>query len=422
MNHGKAPTAMASDAAGSFDPQVLRQQFPILHQEVHRNRPLVYFDNAASTQRPLAVLQAMDDCYRRDYANVHRGIHTLSERSTAQYEQARQKVQHLLSAAHSHEIVFTSGTTAAINLVAHSFGATLQAGDEILVTEMEHHSNIVPWQQLAQRRGVVLKWAEVGDDGQLDLEHFRQCLGPKTRLVALTMVSNVVGAINPVPQLIQWSHDCGAKVLLDAAQSVPHLPVDVQQLDCDFLAFSGHKLLGPSGVGVLYGKQDLLDEMPPFLGGGNMIETVTTAGFTPAGLPAKFEAGTPPIAEVIGLSAAIDFLQSIGLDAIDRHEQALAARCLEQLREIPGLRLLGPRVGGRVGLVAMSAAGINSQDLARFLDFRGIAGRAGHHCAMPLHARLGLQNSYRVSFYLYNTAAEVDFFCQTLPEVLERLK
>ncbi len=405
-----------------FNADEIRSDFPILSQTVHRNRPLVYFDNAASTQHPQIVLEAMNNCYSQYYSNVHRGAHTLSERMTGAFEESRQCVQSLLSAKHAHEIIFTASTTMGVNLVAHSYGSRLQAGDEILLTEMEHHSNIVPWQQLAQRTGAVIRWARITDEGILDLPHFQECLNNRTKIVAVTMVSNVLGTINPVQQLIDWSHDCGAVVLLDAAQAVPHVPVDVQQLDCDFLVFSGHKMLGPTGIGVLYGKENLLDKMPPFLGGGSMIDTVETGGFTPAGLPAKFEAGTPPIVEAVGLAAAIEYVRHLGLEVVDEHERQLVRECLEQLHEVPGLRILGPPADLRVGLVAFSVAGVNSQDLARFLDFRGVAVRAGHHCAMPLHTRLGLANSVRASFYIYNRSAEVEFFCNSLPEVLDRLR
>lgn len=413
---------MSAESQKTLDTEAIRQDFPILFQKVHRNRPLIYLDNAASTQRPNSVIDAMADCYRSDYANVHRGNHTLSERISVRYEQARQRVQQLLGARHTNEIVFTSGTTAAINLVAHSFGEGLQPGDEILLTVMEHHSNIVPWQQLAARRGIVLRWVGLQSDGSLDLEQFQSQLNSRTKLVAITMASNVLGVINPIAQLCQWSQAVGAAVMVDAAQAVPHMPIDVRELGCDFLAFSGHKMVGPTGIGVLYGREELLDAMPPFLGGGSMIETVAQDGFKPAGLPAKFEAGTPPIVEAIGLHAAIDYLDKIGLEAIDQHEQRLAARFLQGLTEIPGVRVLGPTSGTRVGLVSLTIEGTNSQDLAKFLDFRGFATRAGHHCAMPLHQHFGIPNSLRVSFYLYNTEEEVDQLLATFPEILDRLR
>lgn len=413
---------MLAESQKTLDTEAIRQDFPILLQKVHRNRPLIYFDNAASTQRPNSVIEAMADCYRSDYANVHRGIHTLSERMTVRYEQARQRVGQLLGVRHTHEIIFTSGTTAAINLVAHSYGERLQPGDEILLSVMEHHSNIVPWQQLAARRGIVLRWVGLRSDGRLDLEQFQSQLNSRTKLVAITMTSNVLGVINPIAQLCQWSHGVGAVVMVDAAQAVPHMPIDVRELGCDFLAFSGHKLVGPTGIGVLYGREELLDAMPPFLGGGSMIDTVTQDGFQPASLPAKFEAGTPPIVEAIGLHAAIDYLDKVGLEAIDHHEQRLATRFLQGLTEIPGVHVLGPTSGTRVGLVSFTIEGTNSQDLAKFLDFRGFATRAGHHCAMPLHQFYEIANSLRVSFYLYNTEQEVDQLLATLPEILDRLR
>jgi cysteine desulfurase/selenocysteine lyase len=413
---------MLAESKAILDPYVIRQDFPVLQQTVHRNRPLVYLDNAATTQRPNAVIDAMSDCYRHDYSNVHRGIHTLSERMTVRYEEARQQVQQFLGARHAHEIIFTGGTTAAINLVAHSFGAGLQPGDEIVLSVMEHHSNIVPWQQLAARQGLVLRWVGLQEDGRLDLAQFQASLTARTRLVAVTMVSNVLGVINPIQQLSQWSHAVGAAVLVDAAQAVPHMPLQVTELGCDFLVFSGHKMLGPTGIGVLYGREALLDTMPPFLGGGSMIDLVEQSGFKPASLPAKFEAGTPPIVEAVGLSAAIRYLNAIGIEQIDQHERHLAQMCLQALASIPGVRVLGPTEGDRVGLVSFVVDGINSQDLARFLDFRGIATRAGHHCAMPLHQSLGLANSLRASFYLYNTPQEVEQFSVALPAILERLR
>lgn len=405
-----------------LDTDSIRSDFPILNQTVHRQRPLVYLDNAASTQHPVAVLDAMDRCYRHNYANVHRGIHTLSERMTEHYEAARESVRAFLNAAAVEEILFTSGTTAGVNLVAHSFGSLLEPGDELIVTQMEHHSNLVPWQQLAERKGLVLRWCDVDDQGLLCQKHWQSLLNERTRLVAITAASNVLGTINPLETMIQQAHQVGAKVLVDAAQSVPHSLTDVQKTDCDFLVFSGHKMVGPSGIGILYGKRELLEAMPPFLGGGSMIHTVETTGFTPAALPAKFEAGTPPIAETVGLAAAINYIQTIGLDAIFQHERELVTQCLDGLRQIPDVQILGPDAGQRVGLVAFTVAGVNSQDLARFLDFRGIAARAGHHCAMPLHQRFGIPNSLRASFYLYNTADEVAQFCESLPVVIEKLR
>ncbi|MBL8891950.1 MAG: cysteine desulfurase [Planctomycetaceae bacterium] len=413
---------MLAESQKSFDAEVVRQDFPILFQNVHRNRPLIYFDNAASTQRPNSVVEAMADCYRSDYANVHRGNHTLSERISVRYEQARERVRQFLGARHTNEIIFSSGTTAAINLVAHSYGERLQPGDEVMLSVMEHHSNIVPWQQLAARQGITLRWVGLHDDGSLDLEQFQSHLNSRTKLVAITMASNVLGVINPIAKLCEWSHAVGAVVMVDAAQAVPHMPVNVQELGCDFLVFSGHKMVGPTGIGVLYGREELLDAMPPFLGGGSMIETVTQDGFKPAGLPAKFEAGTPAIVEAIGLHAAIDYLETLGLEAIDQHEKRLATRFLLGLTEIPGVHILGPTSGTRVGLVSFTIEDTNSQDLAKFLDFRGFATRAGHHCAMPLHQHFAIPNSLRASFYLYNTEEEVEQLLATLPEILVRLR
>lgn len=400
----------------------IRTDFPILHQRVHRDRQLVYFDNAATTQRPQQVLDAMDDCYQHHYANVHRGIHSLSERMTDRYENARRSVQQFLGAEFVEEIIFTSGTTAAINAVAYSLGEALQAGDEIVLTEMEHHSNIVPWQQLAQRKQVTLRWLSVDDQGQLSLDELEKVLNSRTRLLTITAVSNVLGTVNPIPEITKMVHAAGAKIMVDAAQAVPHHCLNVRLLDCDFLVFSGHKILGPSGIGILYGKRALLEAMPPFLGGGSMIGTVTKAGFTPAALPAKFEAGTPPIVEAIGLAAAIDYVQGVGLEAIEHHESRLVQRCIAGISDVGGIKILGPPADQRVGLVAFSIDGVNAQDLARFLDFRGFAVRAGHHCAMPLHERFHIPNSVRASFYLYNTIEEVDQFCEALPQVLEKLR
>jgi cysteine desulfurase/selenocysteine lyase len=403
-----------------FDPVKLRADFPILNTQVYKQRPLVYLDNAASTQRPHQVIQSMVDAYELTYANVHRGSHYLSDQSTELYEQARRTVQTFLGAKDSREIIFTQGTTAGINLVARSWGdANVKAGDEILLTEMEHHSNIVPWQQLAERTGARLRWAPLSDQAELDLSAFDQRLTDRTRLVAVTAVSNVLGTTNPLPEIIRLAHDAGAKVLVDGAQSVPHDSVHVQSLDCDFLAFSGHKMLGPSGVGALYAKLDLLEGMPPFLGGGSMIRTVTKDGFAPALLPAKFEAGTPPIVPAIGLGKAIEYLQGVGLANVHAHEQALTRYAHELLADVPGIRFLGPAPEKKAGLVSFSIQGLHPSDIAFGLDQQGIAIRAGHHCAMPLHELLGLPASARASFYLYNTPAEVEALAAGVRKVVE---
>lgn len=390
-------------------PDSLRDDFPILQTDVLEGRPLVFLDNAASTQRPRQVIDAIREVYERDYANVHRGIHTLSERSTALYEQARQKVQSFIGAKHSHEVIFTPGTTAAINLVAQSWGgANLRVGDEVLSTVMEHHSNLVPWQQITKQTGAKLKHVPITEDGRLDMVAFDSLLSERTKLVAISSVSNTLGTINPIEEITQKAHSAGALVLVDAAQSVPHMPTDVQASDVDFLAFSGHKMLGPSGVGILYGKEALLNAMPPFLGGGSMINEVRLDGFTPAELPAKFEAGTPPIAPAIGMSAAVDYLEQIGLEKIHRHEQYLTQLAYNALSEVKDLQILGPSPEYRAGLVSFAFDRIHAHEFAQVLnDQFGVAVRAGHHCTQPLHKLLGITASTRASFHLYNRPEEI---------------
>jgi cysteine desulfurase / selenocysteine lyase len=395
-------------AASPLDVEAIRGDFPILTTTLDDGWPLVYLDNAASTQRPRQVIDAMVEAYEHYYSNVHRGGHHLAAESTVRYEAARESIRALVNARSTTEIIFTSGTTAAINLVARSWGdANVRAGDEIVLTEMEHHSNIVPWQQLAERTGCTIRWVGVTDDFQLDMEAFERLLTPRTKLVAVTAVSNVLGTINPIDRIIEQAHSAGAIVLVDAAQGVPHEPIDVRGWDADFLAFSGHKMLGPSGVGVLYGREDLLEAMPPFLGGGSMIKQVTTDGFTPADLPYRFEAGTPMIVPAIGLGKAVQYLQKLGLESIRKHELALTRLAHEQLAEIPGIRFLGPAPENKGGMVTFALEGVHPDEVSKALDVQGIAVRAGHHCAMPLHARFGLPASTRASFYLYNTADEV---------------
>ncbi len=409
-----------SGAAASDEARVarLRRDFPILAREVS-GKPLAYLDNAASTQRPRAVLDAMTAAYERHYANVHRGIHTLAQEADELFEAAREKVRALLSAPSAEQIIFTSGATAAINLAARSFGDRfLNPGDEILLTEMEHHANLVPWQQTAERTGAVIRYVPLTDDGRLDLDAFDRLLGPRTKLVALTAVSNVLGTINPLAEIISRAHAAGAEVLVDGAQSVPHMPCDVQSLGCDLLVFSGHKMLGPTGVGVLYGRRDLLERMPPFLGGGSMIREVRFDGFLPADLPYKFEAGTPPIAEVIGLGAAIDYLGQVGWEWIERRERLLTEAAHRALGRIEGLRIIGPEPRHKGGIVSFAIDRLHPHDAAELLDRQGVAVRAGHHCAMPLHQRLGLSASTRASFYFYNTLEEVE----RLAEALEKAK
>lgn len=403
----------------ALDVERIRQEFPILTTPLPQGRPLVYFDNAATSQCPWSVIRAMADVYEQAYSNVHRGIHTLSERATDLYEAARETIRRFINALTAEEIIFTHGTTESINLVARSWGdANIRAGDEILLTLMEHHANIVPWQQLAARTGAVLKYIPITDDGLLRLESLDELLSPRTRLLALASVSNVLGTINPLAEIIRRAKQAGALVLVDAAQSVPHLPTDVQAIGADFLAFSGHKLLGPSGVGVLWGRRELLEAMPPFLGGGGMIRRVELQRFEPAELPGKFEAGTPAIVPAIGLAAAIDYLQSISLGAIGEHERVLVRRAHEVLESVGGVRILGPSPEHKAGIVSFTLDGIHAHDIAQVLDRHGVAVRPGHHCAMPLHKRLGITASARASFYLYNTLAEVDI----LGEALERTK
>ncbi len=388
----------------------IRRDFPILSAVGETGRPVIYLDNAASTQRPRQVIEAMDRVYETCYANVHRSGHGFSAQTTALYEASREAARKLIGAKSSSEIIFTSGTTAGINLVARSWGdANLKAGDEILLSVMEHHSNIVPWQQLAARRGAVIRWIPVTDEFELDLAATPELLSERTKIMAVTAVSNVLGTINPVRLLVEMAHKVGARILIDAAQCIPHEETNVQDWGADFVAFSGHKMLGPSGIGILYGREELLEAMPPFLGGGSMIRSVTLEGFTPAHLPAKFEAGTPPIAAAIGLAPAIEYLQQVGLSQVFAHEQMLALRAHELLKEIEGVRIFGPSPERKAGTVSFTMEGVHSQDIAVLLDrISGIAVREGHHCAMPLHTRFGISSSCRASVYLYNTLEEVE--------------
>lgn len=406
-----------------IDAAALRQDFPILNQQIHRQKQLVYFDNGASTQHPQSVIDAMSDCYSRTYANVHRGIHWLSEQSSDQYENARRIVQRFINAPHDNEVIFTAGTTMAINLVANAWGrSNLKPGDEVLLTICEHHSNIVPWQQIAAEMGAKVVFADITADGRLDIDDFKSKLGPRTKMVAFMAVSNVLGTVFPVKQLVQLAAAAGAATLVDAAQHVPHEPTDVQDWDADFVVFSGHKILGPSGIGILWGRQSVLEAMPPFLGGGSMIDQVTTDGFTPGELPAKFEAGTPPIVEAIGLGAAIDYVDNVSLSAIAEHERSLAGRLMQRLEEVDGLKILGPSIEHRSGIVSFVVDGVAPQDMSILLDQKGFAIRVGHHCAMPLHQKLGIKASCRASFYLYNTIQEVDAFADALAATVKRLR
>ncbi len=398
-----------------YDIDRIRADFPILQREVN-GRPLVYLDNGATSQTPSSVIKALVDYYELSNANVHRGVHSLSVEATEAYELARDKIAAFINAASREEVVLTRGTTDAINLVAASWGRrNLSKGDEILITHMEHHSNIVPWQMVCRETGATLKVAPVTDDGRLDMEAFNELLTQRTRLVAFVHMSNVLGTINPARAIIEAAHAAGALTLIDGAQSVPHLPTDVQALDCDFLAFSGHKMLGPTGIGVLYGKRELLEAMDPYQGGGDMIRTVTLDGSTWNDLPYKFEAGTPNIADAIGLGAAVDYLTELGMDEIGAHESALTEYALGRLAEMESVRVYGPLdATDRGGVISFNIDAIHPHDAGTVLDQRGVAVRAGHHCAQPLMARYGLAATTRASFYLYNTREEVDLLVDAI--------
>jgi cysteine desulfurase/selenocysteine lyase len=409
MMSRSAVQEVTTQDAGQEHVATIRRDFPILRRTVAGDKPLVYLDNGASSQKPEAVLQAMDDYYRRLNANVHRGVHTLSEGATAAFENARLRVARFINAPSARQVIFTRGTTEAINLVANTWGrANLRSGDEVLLTEMEHHSNIVPWQILRDQIGFTLRYVPFTPDGLLDLAALPGLLTERTKLFSFVHVSNVLGTINPARELIAQAHAAGAKVLVDAAQSAPHMPVDVQALDADFLAFSSHKMCGPTGVGVLYGRMALLEAMPPWQGGGDMIREVKLGGSTWNSLPYKFEAGTPAIAEVIGLGAGVDYLTQVGMGWIDQHDRALARYAYQRLSEVEGLHILGPGPEQRAGLLSFTLGDIHPHDLSAILDGAGIAIRAGHHCAQPIHDRLGIVASARASFYLYNTFEEVD--------------
>ena len=396
----------------AFDVAVIREEFPILSRQVN-DRPLVYLDSAASAQKPWAVIEAMNKVMESSYANVHRGLHTLANETTDAFEAARNSVARLIGAPSPDQIVFTKGATEAINLVAASFGQRLSAGDEIILSVMEHHANIVPWHFLRASRGVVLKFVPVLDDGQLDMAAYRALLGPRTRLVALSHMSNVLGTVNPASEIIEAAHALGVPVLLDGCQSVPHQSVNVSSLDADFYVFSGHKLYGPTGIGVLYGKADLLASMPPYQGGGEMIASVSLEAVTYAEPPHRFEAGTPAIIEAIGLGAADEWMMSQDRAAIAAHEQALYDRAIEGLTGMNGLKVLGT-APGKGAILSFILEGAHAHDVAQILDRYGVAVRAGAHCAEPLMQRFGITSSARASFALYNTLEEVDVFVDAL--------
>ena len=401
----------------------VRDDFPILHQKVNDN-PLIYFDSAASSQKPQAVLDVLQHYYKRDNANVHRGAHTLSGRATDAYEGARDKVARFINAASREEIIFTRNASEAINLVAYSWGlANLKPGDEIILSVMEHHSNIVPWQLISQKTGAVIKYVELTPTEEFDFEQYKSLLSDKTKLVSLVHVSNTLGVINPVAEITAEAHKYGAKVLIDACQSVPHLPVDVREIDCDWLVASGHKMCATTGIGFLYGKKDILLAMPPFMGGGEMIDEVFLDHSTYGELPHKFEAGTPAIGEAIALGAAVDYLNSIGMDKIHAYEEELTAYLFEKLETIPDLRIYGNKPTsdgkGRAALAAFNVPGIHASDLATLLDHDGIAIRSGHHCTQPLHRIFNASGSARASLYFYNTREEIDAFIKALKSTID---
>jgi cysteine desulfurase / selenocysteine lyase len=398
-----------------FDVAAARRDFPILDKPLPNGMPLVYLDSGATAQKPRQVIQKMVECLENYNANVHRGIHALGDKVTVEMEEAREKVRAFLNAAEVDEIVFTSGTTMSINLVANAWGRKfLQPGDELLLNEMEHHANLVPWQQIARERGARLKFIPLTDDGRLELGALDDVLSDRTRLVAVTGLSNVLGTINPVAEIAAKARARGALVLVDGAQSVPHGTVDVRQLNIDFLAFSGHKLYGPTGIGVLYGKRHVLEKMDPFLCGGNMIRRVRAESSDFAEIPSKFEAGTLPIVEAIGLGAAIDYVQSLGMDAIAAHEETLIRTAYAELLKIPGLKIVGPGPEQRGAIASFTVEGVHPHDMAELLDRRGVAVRAGHHCTMPLHERLQVNATTRASFALYNTLDEVAALCEAI--------
>jgi cysteine desulfurase/selenocysteine lyase len=412
---------MASTAqVKGFDVQRIRADFPVLNVEVSPGVPLVYLDSGATSQKPLSVIERMDRYYRAENANIHRGVHKLAEEATADYEAARGKVAKFINAAKPKEIIFTRNATESVNLVAHTWGrANLKAGDVVVLTEMEHHANLVPWQMLAAERGIRLEFIPVTEEGLLDLSALPALMELKPKLVGFTAMSNVLGTITPAAEIIKAAHAAGAVTLIDGAQSVPHLPTDVRALDVDFLVFSSHKMLGPTGLGVLYGKEALLEAMPPFMGGGDMIKRVQLRSFTTNSVPHKFEAGTPAIAEVIGLGAAVEYLNEVGMEAIAAHDHELTAYALERLEEVPGIWIFGPSAEHKSSNASFTFKGVHPHDVAEILNRHGVATRAGHHCAMPVHEKFGIPATTRASFYLYNTKDEVDRLVESLYKVKE---
>ncbi|GAA1384017.1 cysteine desulfurase [Kitasatospora putterlickiae] len=422
MTHTHESTG-AAFLPGLLDTDAIRKDFPVLQRLLHDDKPLVYLDNAATSQKPRQVLEALNAYYERHNANVHRGVHVLAEEATALYEGARDKVAAFVNAPSRNEVVFTKNASESLNLVANMLTWAdepyrVDAESEIVITEMEHHSNIVPWQLLSQRTGAKLKWFGLTDEGRLDLSNIDELITEKTKVVSFTLVSNLLGTVNPVEAIVRKAQDVGALVVIDASQAAPHMVLDVQALEADFVAFTGHKMLAPTGIGVLWGRQELLEDLPPFLGGGEMIETVTMGSSTYAPAPHKFEAGTPPIAQAVGLGAAVDYLSGIGMERIAAHEHAITAYAVERLLEVPDLRIIGPRTAvDRGAAISFTLGDIHPHDVGQVLDEQGIAVRVGHHCARPVCLRYGIPATTRASFYLYSTPGEVDALIDGLHHV-----
>ena len=403
-----------------FDVDAIREQFPILKRKVN-GKPLIYFDNGATTQKPTVVIKAVQDFYANENANIHRGVHSLSQEATSKYEEARNIIQTYIGAKHNHEIIFTKGTTDSINLVAYSYGELLNTGDEVIISAMEHHSNIVPWQILCERKNCKLKIIPITEKGELKLDIYETLLNKKTKLVAVTHISNALGTINDIKQIIDKAHVVGAKVLIDGAQSIQHISVNMQELDCDFYAFSGHKLFGPTGVGILYGKAELLNKMPPYQGGGDMIKEVTLEKTTYNTLPHKFEAGTPHIAGGIGLGKAFQFIQSLDMQAVEKHEEELLTYATKKLKEIKGLKIYG-QANQKTSVISFLVKGTHPYDVGTLLDKMGIAVRTGHHCTQPIMNFYEIPGTIRASFAFYNTKSEIDTFVKALNRILPMLK
>jgi cysteine desulfurase/selenocysteine lyase len=413
--------ASSSQVSSGLDVETVRRDFPVLMRRIH-DCPLVFLDSAASSQKPLAVIDALDRQYKTSYANIHRGVYTLSEEATVAYEDAHAKVSRLIN-ADFEEVIFTKNTTESLNLVAYAWGLqNLQADDEVVLSQMEHHSNIVPWQQIARRTGATVRYIRVDPRGKLDLDHAAALIGSRTKMVSVMHVSNVLGTVNPVCELGQMAHAQGALLCVDGAQSIPHMAIDVRALDCDFFAFSGHKMLGPTGIGGLYGKRAILEQMEPFLFGGDMINEVTFEGASWNDLPWKFEAGTGPIVQGIGLGVAVDYLQHLGMEAVHAHERALVNYALDQMRQVQDLEIYGPEAEQRGGVVSFNLEGIHPHDMASILDQHGVAIRGGHHCAMPLMRVLGVNGTCRASFYVYNTIDEIDTLIEAVGEARRILR